>query len=293
MSISAPVTAPATKPLDLHERRLEAAALILHAQDCDGRCPAGPIDSDFDKARELLAAHATDGDTVISKWIDSTDLATNMTRAFDRIAAQHEQDMERYRSGLLRVHDYDMTIFGGFYCLACTPAGDCNPEELVAWPCPTLRDGGFTDRMAEQHIIDAENETLRSVREAQAAGAAKLPDLDGFTEYDGIRVAYVGDDGDIYALGWHTRPEAVLHAMDCLARDEAGINGVLDSDEKPKPTDLHRAWAINMGEAPGCEQWCLATFIETDRGTDPLAGRNYTAVTHTDPGAFPVTIFRM
>lgn len=56
---------------------------------------------------------------------------------------------------LIKAHEYDELIFGGFICLTCTPDED---PDVVAWPCPPLRAAGMTDAHAIAHI---ENHRLR------------------------------------------------------------------------------------------------------------------------------------
>lgn len=281
---SATVTAPLTAPTPLTARRLEVAALIIHAQNCDGTCTDGPTLAQFDAARELLTKHAADGDVVIQNWVTG-ELADNMVRAFARVAADYDRDMAAYRNGLLHTHGYAIAAGAGrFYCVACTPGGDSNPRELVGWPCLPLTEAGLTPEMASRHVTEQEDENMRRIREAERAARAELPDLDGFIEHDGIKVGYVGDYGDVYALGWHVRAEEVLHAMDSLARIEAGLDGITDDGTTPPASMLRRAWARNTGTGTGAEQWCLETMRATDKDT-------LVPLTCDDADTFPVTIW--
>jgi hypothetical protein len=50
---------------------------------------------------------------------------------------------------LLSLHDWDELVFGGFYCLHCTPEdAEAFDEAPVAWPCQPLRDAGLTNEQA-------------------------------------------------------------------------------------------------------------------------------------------------
>jgi hypothetical protein len=178
---------------------------------------------------------------------------------------------------LLRDHDWDELIFGGYICLTCSPKEDeegyGDPDTTIMWPCPPLRDAGLTDEKATEVV----RQHYARIAEAARAAGAPLPQLDQFKPFDGITVGYVGDDGDIVALGWHHNPAEVLHAMDSLARHDGGIEGVYDDpDRKPDPDNLVRRWAVNT-QPPGAE-WCLEWGGE---------------ITMDTVGAFPVTVLVM
>lgn len=75
------------------------------------------------------------------------------------------------RAALLALHEYDELIFGGFICTHCTPNwedGD-DPDDNVAWPCPSLRAIGVTDEEAIA-IIKAHRAEIEA-KAAQEAGA--------------------------------------------------------------------------------------------------------------------------
>jgi hypothetical protein len=61
-------------------------------------------------------------------------------------------------TALIKEHDWDELIFGGFVCLTCSPDEGDDPD-VVAWPCPALRAAGMTDAHAVAHI---ENDRLRA-----------------------------------------------------------------------------------------------------------------------------------
>ncbi|MFI1194036.1 hypothetical protein ACH4T9_12375 [Micromonospora sp. NPDC020750] len=69
---------------------------------------------------------------------------------------------------LIKQHEYDELIFGGFLCLTCTPeaAYDEDPDLTVMWPCPTLRAAGMTDDEATA-VITAD----RASQDAKRAAA--------------------------------------------------------------------------------------------------------------------------
>lgn len=48
------------------------------------------------------------------------------------------------RAALLKLHEYDELIFGGFICTHCTPEDCYDPDDNVAWPCPPLAAAGVT-----------------------------------------------------------------------------------------------------------------------------------------------------
>jgi hypothetical protein len=60
---------------------------------------------------------------------------------------------------LIKQHEYDELIFGGFLCLTCTPEAAYNedPDLTVMWPCPPLRAAGMTDDEAVA-VIKADRE---------------------------------------------------------------------------------------------------------------------------------------
>jgi hypothetical protein len=72
------------------------------------------------------------------------------------------------RTALIELHDWDELIFGGFYCLHCTPDDPDSLDDPIAWPCPTLRDAGTLTAISRNQS----RRTLGSVpaqREGEAA----------------------------------------------------------------------------------------------------------------------------
>jgi hypothetical protein len=272
---SAPVTAP--QPVTTRERRIEWAARVIYSTHGSGGSPTG---SDYARAEAVVTRYEQDGPDALTEVFGDSDAVTFLHAAFD-------QAERVYRAAMLRLHEWDELVFGGYICTHCTPADADDPEQNVGFPCPPLRDAGVTEEMAAKIITDHYAEQERRVREAVRAAKTPLPELAGFREYDGVKVGYVGDEGDIVVLGWHANPREVLHAMDSLARDEAGIEGVYDDPERaPSASDLTRSWAINEGTGTGDEQWCLRWMTVPDGGPVQF-------VSCDDPGAFPITVLVM
>jgi hypothetical protein len=77
---------------------------------------------------------------------------------------------------LLKRHEYDELIFGGFMCLTCSPKegeeGYGLPETTVTWPCPPLFAAGLTGEQGVEHV-----KARRAAVEAAAkAKAQKVAD---------------------------------------------------------------------------------------------------------------------
>jgi hypothetical protein len=70
------------------------------------------------------------------------------------------------RTALIELHDWDELIFGGFYCLHCTPDDPDSLDDPIAWPCLTLRDAGMTDEEGVALIL-----AFRAKRDAAAKAA--------------------------------------------------------------------------------------------------------------------------
>lgn len=73
--------------------------------------------------------------------------------------------------GLIELHDWDELIFGGFYCMHCTPDDADDPDDNVYWPCPTLRAAGMTDEQAIGLINAQRARIAAEAAEKHAAGA--------------------------------------------------------------------------------------------------------------------------
>ena len=48
------------------------------------------------------------------------------------------------RAELLKLHEWDELLFGGFYCTHCTPDDPFSLDDPIAWPCQPLLEAGVT-----------------------------------------------------------------------------------------------------------------------------------------------------
>lgn len=64
----------------------------------------------------------------------------------------HDPQTPPGRDELIRMHQYDELVFGGYICVHCTPATE-DADYNVGWPCPPLREAGVTDEEAEGLIL--------------------------------------------------------------------------------------------------------------------------------------------
>lgn len=78
------------------------------------------------------------------------------------------------RSALLELHDWDELVFGGFYCLHCTPDDEDSLDEPIAWPCQPLREAGVTDDEARALILEHREKVEAEYRAKKTAEQAEL-----------------------------------------------------------------------------------------------------------------------
>ncbi|QQM45104.1 hypothetical protein [Streptomyces liliifuscus] len=69
---------------------------------------------------------------------------------------------------LLKLHDWDELLFGGFYCTHCTPDDEDSFADPIPWPCLPLREAGITDDDARA-LIEAHREKVAAEYRAKKA----------------------------------------------------------------------------------------------------------------------------
>lgn len=133
------------------------------------------------------------------------------------------------RDDLIKLHEYDELIFGGFICTHCTPDDCDDPDDNVYWPCQPLRDAGVTDHEAvaliKAHRADIEHKAaVRRVRELLADVARLTSERDKAVEtathmadtmakvgpalLEALRLAAAGDAASAAAVLGDVAPEA-------------------------------------------------------------------------------------
>nr|WTC12471.1 hypothetical protein OHA15_33530 [Streptomyces anthocyanicus] len=123
------------------------------------------------------------------------------------------------RAELLKLHDWDELLFGGFYCLHCSPTGEDSFDDPIAWPCPPLREAGLTDDEARE-IIVARREKVEADYRAkkvseQAEAQRRINDFNHRHPVGTLVFAYPGvrpEDGTGTRLVTRTRTDAQLSA---------------------------------------------------------------------------------
>jgi hypothetical protein len=130
----------------------------------------------------------------------------------------------------------------------------------------------------------------------------RIPRLNDFGTYFGIRVADIGEDGDLIALGHHP-PKAALAAFNAHARKVWGLLDLLDGGRGGGPAwrraldDVKPRWAVLLTNrcrdctknavVDGCV-YCSDVRAVTNSGSWWIAQD----AAHDEPGAFPVTCWR-
>lgn len=89
-----------------------------------------------------------------------------------REQVEREMRQRRVLDALLTLHDWDELIFGGFYCMHCTPDDPDSLDDPTAWPCPTLREAGVTDTEAFA-LISAHRAAIAARYRAERDGGAR------------------------------------------------------------------------------------------------------------------------
>lgn len=106
---------------------------------------------------------------------------------------------------------------------------------------------------------------------------AVLIETGTFTEHDGIWISYVGEDGDMVALG-HDNPERVV----AILNDNPLITWTVD--------DIDATWAV-LTDRPAHN--CVADDTTSCSGCEDAYGAPWWirwGVEQDTPGAFPVTV---
>ena len=84
--------------------------------------------------------------------------------------------MSDTRAELLTLHNWDELVFGGFYCLHCSP--DDGWSDVIAWPCQPLLDAGVTIDDARaliqeyRHRIHTEHQAEKAAEKRKGQQAA-------------------------------------------------------------------------------------------------------------------------
>lgn len=121
------------------------------------------------------------------------------------------------RAELLKLHDWDELLFGGFYCLHCTPDDEDSFDDPIAWPCQSLRDAGLTDDEAREIIVAHREKVEAEYRAKKAAEQAEaqrqVNEFNHRYPVGTVVFAYPGcrpEDGTGTRLVTRTRTEAQL-----------------------------------------------------------------------------------
>lgn len=89
-----------------------------------------------------------------------------------RQQVEREVRQQQVKYALLTLHEFDELIFGGFYCMHCTPDDADDPDQNVYWPCPPLREAGVDDIEAVA-IISAHRAAIEAKHRAKREGGAR------------------------------------------------------------------------------------------------------------------------
>ncbi|MGW0626498.1 hypothetical protein [Streptomyces sp. NPDC002758] len=84
-----------------------------------------------------------------------------------RQQVEREARQQQVKDALLKLHEWDELIFGGFYCMHCTPDDADDPDQNVYWPCPPLREVGVTNAEAVA-LISAHRAAIEAKHRAKA-----------------------------------------------------------------------------------------------------------------------------
>jgi hypothetical protein len=121
-------------------------------------------------------------------------------------------------------------------------------------------------------------ETATPTRTTRAPGSVIADPEMADTNY-GIRMAPIGEDGDMIALGHHD-PRKALAAFNRYARIICGLSNIADDSRA-----LAQDWLKGIDQ-----RWALFTVPDPEQGQDPDWTWYSTWCSPETPGALPVTI---
>ncbi|MFE0650992.1 hypothetical protein ACFVZH_20625 [Streptomyces sp. NPDC059534] len=155
--------------------------------------------------------------------------------------------MSTSRDDLLQLHDWDELIFGGFYCLHCTP--DDAWDYSIDWPCQPLLDAGVTLDDARQ-IIAQHRDEIEAKHQARAAELKAKKDEEkrkGQQAADDFNARYSVGTRVIAYPG--VRPDDPI-ALKFQERREAGCVYGAETDPTERLDTVTRtpAWTLGHGE---------------------------------------------
>ena len=81
-------------------------------------------------------------------WVEGVSSCIAMTH-IEQISPDEYHAILEHRSALIKQHDWDILLFGGFFCTHCTPD---DADEVTLWPCPPLLDAGVTVEEASEIV---------------------------------------------------------------------------------------------------------------------------------------------
>lgn len=164
--------------LDLDAIRERTARRLRSAED--PRWALGPAEADrvallaeVDRLRAQVAD--LEGERALTEQHFSNYVADAIVREHAitkrlEVAEAERDRLRAQRDALIKLHEYDELIFGGFICTHCTPDDCDDPDDNVYWPCPSLRAVDVTDEEAAALITARRAEIERKAAE-QAEGS--------------------------------------------------------------------------------------------------------------------------
>lgn len=99
------------------------------------------------RTRSTVQPLGGEGGTLVV-WVEGQGSCIAMTHIEQIEEAEYNAILER-RSALIKQHDWDILLFGGFFCTHCTSD---DADEVTPWPCPPLLNPGVTAEEASEII---------------------------------------------------------------------------------------------------------------------------------------------